>query len=111
MGHRWVAKSNDDEYGGRKKMKKTREVVATGSVAMRKGSMSKEKEEGSDSASSIDHYSRLAGDVLADEVRSMITATKMVRNYNKVAEMTTKEGGTVDGCDMRLEGSSDDNTR
>ncbi|RRT77540.1 hypothetical protein B296_00028434 [Ensete ventricosum] len=111
MGHGWVAKSNDDGYGGCKKMKKMREVVAMGSVATRKGSRSKEKEEGSDSASSIDHYSRLARDVLADEVRLMITAAKMMRNYNKVAEMTTEEGGTVGDCDMRLEDNSDDNTR
>ncbi|RWV77252.1 hypothetical protein GW17_00061944, partial [Ensete ventricosum] len=43
-------------------------------------------------------------------MRLMIAATKMVRNCSKVAEMMAEEDGVVDNCNLRLGGTSDDNT-
>ncbi|RRT66405.1 hypothetical protein B296_00009293 [Ensete ventricosum] len=122
-----MARLYGDEYGLWRKMKKLREVAATGST-MRKGSKSEGMEESNDDASvatiatiaasrsllwfakgNVDCCSRSLGDMhQLTRVRLIIVAVKMVTNCSKVAKMTAKEDSAVGNYDRRLRGSCND---
>ncbi|RRT41273.1 hypothetical protein B296_00025253 [Ensete ventricosum] len=118
MGCGWAAESSNDGYGRWRKMKKLREMAVAGSSTMGKSSRCKGKEEGND-GTGVDMVAMIAigkrGEIrqqrwrlwqrmawLHGLVRLMIAAAKMVRNYNKVAEMTTEEDDIIGHYDMRL---------